>query len=64
MKPPTPNGNYRIVSRDNMGTQVNYCLFKRCDTLVSNILKVLSKLEKWLGRKITFITVKGYCLFV
>ena len=25
-----------------------------------NILKVLSKLKKWLGRKLTFITVKGY----
>ena len=24
-----------------------------------NILKVLSKLKKWLGRKLTFITVKG-----
>ena len=42
MKPPTPNlhprtphGNYRIVSGDNMGTKLNYCLFKRFVILVS-----------------------------
>ena len=58
--PRTPHGNYRIVSRDNMGAQFNHCSFKRCDILVSKYPEILSKLKKWLGRQLTFITVKGY----
>ena len=58
--PRTPHGNYRIVSSNNMDTKFNYCLFKRCDILVSKYPEVLSALKKWLDRKLTFTTVKGY----
>ena len=33
-EPRTPHGNYRTVSRDNVGAKIIF-LFKRCDILVS-----------------------------
>ena len=60
-EPRAPNGNYGIVSHDNMGTKINYRLIKRCDILVSKYPESFVQIEKkWLGTKLTFITVKGY----
>ena len=59
MKPPTrnpaprtPYGNYRIVSRNNMGTKFNYCLFKRRDILVSKYSESFVQIEKVVRKKI------------
>ena len=57
MKPTTPNPapphrNYRIVSRDNMGKKFNYCLFKRCDILVSKYSESFVQIEKVVRKKI------------
>ena len=50
--PRTPHGNYRIVSCDNMGTKFNYCLFERCDILVSKYPESFVQIEKVVRKKI------------
>ena len=55
----TPHGNCRIVSRDNMGTKYNYCLFKRCDILVSKYPESFVKIEKVVRKKINIYYSEG-----
>ena len=43
-----------------MCDKFNYCLFKRCDILVSKYPESFVKIENVVRKKIKFITVKGY----
>ena len=59
LQPRTPHGNYRIVSRDNMGTKFNYCLFKRFDRLVSKYPESFVQIEKVVRKKINLLQWRG-----
>ena len=58
-EPRIPHGNYRIFSRDNMGTKFNYCLFKRCDILVSKYPESFVQIEKVVRKKINIYYSEG-----
>ena len=58
-KPRTPHGNYQIVSRNNMGTKFDYCLFKRCDILVSKYPESFVQIEKVVRKKINICYSEG-----
>ena len=59
LQPPTPHGNNRIVSRENMGTKLNYCLFKQCYILVSKYPESFVKIEKVVRKKINIYYSEG-----
>ena len=58
-EPRTPYGSYRIVSRDNLGTKFNYCLFKRFDILVSKYPESVVQIEKVVRKKINIYYSEG-----
>ena len=55
----TPYPEPLTVSRNTMGTKINYCLFKRCDILVSKYPESFVQIEKVVRKKINFYYSEG-----
>ena len=56
---PEPLTDYRLVSCDNMGTKFYYCLFKRCDILVSKYPESFVQIKKVVRKKINIYYSEG-----